>query len=237
MPHQSQQDPGSKVWSYLQSELGTSAATPSDLAVGYLRTYLTGVEPVVGEDWPAIGRRFEHLVTPGTDPHVITAEDLLSVSFLSVSIPPRAAWAILTTRSAAITAKLEQIPEDVSIEHPNCTLAMFEADSPLQDLWDLLRRDENGKLWDMGATKVSKVMARKRPHLVPIQDRVLVAELDATDAGYWDIWWKAMHLRENGKSVVTDFAHELRERVPEAGKLSLLRTLDIVIWMHGTYRG
>lgn len=237
MPPQVQPDPGSKVWSYLQSELGTRSATPSNLAVGYLRTYLTGVEPVVRGDWPAIGRRFEHLVLTGTDPHVITAEDLLSVSFLSVSIPPRAAWAILTTQRAAITEKLEQIPEEVSIEHTNCTLAMFEADSPLQELWDLLRRDENGKLWGMGATKVSKVLARKRPHLVPIQDRVVVAELDATDAGYWTMWWKAMHLRENGKSLVADFAHELRDRVPEAGKLSLLRTLDIAIWMHGTHRG
>ena len=67
MPHQVQPDPGSKVWSYLQSELGTRSTTPSDHAVGYLRTYLTGVEPAVRGDWPAVGRRFEHLATPGID--------------------------------------------------------------------------------------------------------------------------------------------------------------------------
>lgn len=46
MPQQVPRDPGRKVWSYLQSQLGTSSATSSDLAVGYLRTYLTGVDPV-----------------------------------------------------------------------------------------------------------------------------------------------------------------------------------------------
>ncbi|WP_104091771.1 DUF6308 family protein [Arthrobacter sp. GMC3] len=229
-------DPGRKVWSYLQSELGTSSATPSDLAVGYLRTYLTGVDPVVSGDWPAIGRRFEHLATTDIDPNIITAEDLLSVSFLSVNVPPRAAWAILTSRSTAIAKKLAQIPNKVSIEHPGCTLDMYLDDSALQGLWNLLRRDENENLWDMGATKISKVMARKRPHLVPIQDRIVVSELDASDADYWEMWWHAMHLHENGKPVVADFARELRERIPEAEKLSLLRTLDIVMWMHRTHR-
>ncbi|WP_154604950.1 DUF6308 family protein [Arthrobacter sp. AQ5-05] len=236
MPQQVQQDPSSKIWSYLQSKLGTSSAKPSGLAVGYLRTYLTGVDPLVDGDWPAIGRRFDHLATTNIDPNIITAEDLLSVSFLSVSVPPRAAWAILTSRSTAITKKLAQIPDNVSIDNPKCCLDMYQADSPSQELWDLLRRDENGKLWDMGATKISKVMACKRPLLVPIQDRVVMTELDATDAEYWRMWWQAMHLRENSKPVVADFARELQERVPEAEKLSLLRTLDIVIWMHGTHR-
>ncbi|MGP9728269.1 DUF6308 family protein [Glutamicibacter sp. 287] len=64
------------------------SVTPSERAIGYLRTYLTGSNPAVSEQWPAIGRRFEHLGTPDDSPNVITPTDLVAVSFLSVNVPP-----------------------------------------------------------------------------------------------------------------------------------------------------
>lgn len=228
---------GHGVWDYLRGQLGDRQADgstgPSDRAIGYLRTYLAGTKPVVGGAWPAIGRRFEHLGAPDGDPNVITATDLVAVSFLSVHVPPRAAWAILTTRAASLTKALGRIPPDLAIEDSGCTAEMYQVDSALQELWNLLRRDEEGNLWNMGATTVSKVMARKRPALVPIQDSVVMRELGASDSTYWDQWWQAMHLHIDGHPVVSGFARHLRGSVPEAAHLSLLRTLDIVIWMHG----
>lgn len=228
---------GPGVWGYLRGQLGDRQAdgttSPSDRAIGYLRTYLAGTNPVVGGAWPAIGRRFEHLGMREGDPHVITATDLVAVSFLSVNVPPRAAWSILTTRAAALTQALGRIPPDLAIEDPGCTMDMYQVDSALKELWNLLRRDEEGNLWNMGATTVSKIMARKRPALVPIQDSVVMRELGSADSTYWDQWWQAMHLNIDGRPVVAGFARQLRGSVPEAAHLSLLRTLDIVIWMHG----
>lgn len=228
---------GYGVWNFFQAHLGdiqaNGSTAPSQIAIGYLRTYLTGSNPVVDGEWPAIGRRFEHLGTPKDDPNVITATDLIAVSFLSVNVPPRAAWNILTTLAAALSEVLERIPPDMAIEDPGCTAEMYQVDSALQDLWNLLRRDQEGNLWNMGATTVSKVMARKRPALVPIQDSVVMRQLGSTDSTFWDQWWQAMHLNIGGHAVVADFAHQLRGSVPAAANLSLLRTLDIVIWMHG----
>ncbi|GAA4375422.1 DUF6308 family protein [Paeniglutamicibacter cryotolerans] len=101
---------------------------------------------------------------------------------------------------------------------------MYQVDSALQELGNLLRRDEEGNLWNMGATTVSKVTARKRPALVPIQDSAVMREFGATDATYWDQWWQAMHLHILDRPVVGGFASQLRGSVPEAARLSLLRT-------------
>ena len=231
---------GHGFWFYLKTQLGSTVShgsvIPSTLAVDYLRTYLTDLKPRVGGEWPAIGRQFDLLGLPDESPNIITATDLVAVSFLSVNVPPRAAASILTTRALAISNVLRRIPHNLAMEDPGCTLEMYGHDYPMQKLWDLLRRDESGLLWKMGATTVSKIMARKRPELVPIQDSVVVRELGAADATFWDLWWQAMHLQIEGNQVVKNFAVELRASVPQAENLSLLRTLDIVIWMHGKYR-
>lgn len=234
---------GGSVWEYLRTQLGEvlsgDSVVPTKRAISYLSMYLVGTvedgEALITGDWPLIGRRFDHLGIPDEYPDEITAADLVAVSFLSVSIPPRGAWDILNRRSQAMTQVLQRIPRDMSIEDEACTLGLYGSDGVLQEMWNLLRRDPDGALWEMGPAKVSKLMARKRPALVPIQDSVVVSELGAADITYWGMWWQAMHLEVGGRRVVVDFVRALRDHVPEAADLSLLRVLDIVIWMHGRY--
>ena len=88
----------------------------------------------------------------------------------------------------------------------------------------------------MGPVLTSKLMARKRPHLVPIQDSIVLAELNATDRDFWRMWWQAMQLTDSGHQPVRHYARKLRDSVPAAHELSLLRVLDIVIWMNGKAR-
>lgn len=236
-------DLGQKVWEYLHTELGDgsggASTEPSKRTTSYLQAYLAGFsedddDPFPGV-WPAVGRHFDELGRDEEKPNVFTATDLLAVSFLSVNVPPRAAWSIIEARSAALTKVLAAIPVGMAIEDQECTSSTYTSTSALQELWNLLRRDEAGRLWKMGPTTVSKVMARKRPGLVPIQDSVVMRELGAEDATYWDMWWQAMHLAIDDRLVVVEFTESLREKVPEASQLSLLRVLDIVIWMHGSY--
>lgn len=236
---------GRKVSDYLSGlHMGErTELKPAELAAGYLRTYLTGEDPLLTDDWPAIGRHFNEQLETDTDPRVISASDVVAVSFLSVNVPARASWTILTDLRAQLTKTLVEIPEELSIEDPRCTYTLYAAEeetgevAPLQELWNLLRRDPQGSKWGMGATTTSKLMARKRPGLVPVQDSVVVNALGAEDSTYWLMWWQAMHLKdESGCAVVVDFARAVREAVPAAANLSLLRVLDIVIWMHASYQ-
>ena len=236
---------GRKVSDYLsrlhmgeRTELG-----PAELAAGYLRTYLTGEDPLLTDVWPAVGRHFNEQLESNSDPLVISASDVVAVSFLSVNLPAKAAWTILTDLRAQLTKTLVKIPDDLFIEDPRCNYELYATEeasgelAPLQELWDLLRRDPQGRKWGMGATTTSKLMARKRPGLVPVQDSVVVNALGAEDSTYWLMWWQAMHLTDDsGSAFVANFARAAREAVPAAANLSLLRVLDIVIWMNASYQ-
>ena len=83
----------------------------------------------------------------------------------------------------------------------------------------------------MGRTRVSKLMARKRPHLIPIEDSVVnrVIGTDAKDT--WKEWWHAL---TTDPEPLTSMAGTVRDaaKIPE---LSTLRALDIVLWMKGKH--
>ncbi len=73
-------------------------------------------------------------------------------------------------------------------------------------------------------------MARKRPHLIPIYDSVVKRVVGMPHSGdQWQRWVVA--LQANDKAL----AQRLGEIRSESGQqhLSLLRVLDIVLWMHG----
>ncbi|GGL82219.1 DUF6308 family protein [Glutamicibacter protophormiae] len=227
-------NPDRLVLDYLSNELGnfeTGKLTPNHLAIQHLSTYLEG-NAASGHD-AFVGRHFDELAVHDENPNEITASDIVAVSFLSVNVPPRAAWAFLETRKNEISEILSSIPTNLAINDPSCTFTMYDEHSALQRLWNTLRRSPSEKLWGMGPVLTSKLMARKRPHLVPIQDSIVLAELEATDRDFWQMWWEAMQLTEEEYQPVQDFARVLRASVPAAHKLSLLRVLDIVIWMNG----
>lgn len=73
-------------------------------------------------------------------------------------------------------------------------------------------------------------MAAKRPELIPIQDSVVRSVLGGwTDGGFWLAMREAM--------LDLDLRRSLGAIRAEAQQpqLSLLRVLDIVLWMHGKY--
>lgn len=70
----------------------------------------------------------------------------------------------------------------------------------------------------------SKLMARKRPSLIPVRDKRLSKVLTSAN-DWWETWWRAMR-SSNG------IPNRLQEIRTEAGypELPLLRVADIVIW-------
>jgi len=180
------------------------------------------------------GSRFETLGSEGDmDPNRITATDLVAVSMLSVDVPAQASVGILETHAEKISGLLSEIPAGLKFE--DLTAEEFDRHltegSPADKLWALLRQHEDP--WAIGQTKASKIMARKRPELIPVYDSVVKAVTGIKGSGeQWSVWYSAFH---DGTSEATEFVDKLRAIRAESGQqhLSLLRVLDIALWKQG----
>lgn len=180
------------------------------------------------------GAKFEAIGDPEATLDCVTAADLLAVSMLSVNVPAYASIGILEDLGDQIEELLRMIPVSSRIEElkPADLDSVFGPIAPATKLWNLLRQKEDS--WGVGPTTASKIMARKRPHLIPIYDSV-IADLVGmpNSAEQWTLWFAAFH-GENGKS----FTQKLQNIRKASGQehLSLLRVLDIVLWMEGQDR-
>lgn len=147
-------------------------------------------------------------------------------------------WQLLTRLDARVSSLLIAIPTELTIGNEDCDYEFtFGVQSALQQLWDVVRHgaDYQGKKWGIGPTIASKIIALKRPNLVPVQDEVVVRILGLRDKEYWRAWWEAMHLDLEGRRPVVDFANNIRSE-SGAAHMSLLRTLNIVLWRAGRER-
>lgn len=167
-----------------------------------------------------------------TNANVITADDLVAVSFLAVDIPGEAAMGILDTHKEQISSLLAKIPADRDLaEIPSGEFAdTFGPDSPATQLWHLLRGRDTGR-WGVGETKTSKIMARKRPRLVPIYDSVVgpLMGLNGNSTGQWSTWHNAF-IENPG---LLHHLATIRQISGIEDPISDIRVMDIVLWMYG----
>lgn len=175
------------------------------------------------------GSHFEEIAADQNERDRITAADLLAVQNLAVRVPARAAIGILGDLSSSLTDLLAQIPD--SIDLASVTAADHEStlgkESPAKQLWDLLRQT-GGKRWGIGPTIASKIMARKRPRLIPIEDKVVNRVIKLGSHKSWQLWREALRV-DGGLEARAD---EVRDHVGHP-ELSTLRALDIVLWKYG----
>lgn len=150
------------------------------------------------------------------DPWRIREDDVLAVAFLDTPIRASAYREIMRSYPQ-IEALLLMIPPTIRLWDVKESDAAYAA---ADDLWKLLKG-----ISGLGTTRVSKILARKRPHFIPILDS-RVQEFYGDTKRFW------MPLA----SVLADST--LRERVralapsyPEES-LSTLRILDIAVWRH-----
>ncbi|GAB6898747.1 DUF6308 family protein [Kineosporia succinea] len=188
----------------------------SSLLRAYFETGGTGVPHYAGA-------AFETLGGSDPDPFRFTPTDLAAVTLLSVTVPAPATIAILEPDAGSLAALLAAIPVALPLVDADDDLLTADR-SALVRLWRALRAYPG-----IGRTVASKLMARKRPSLVPMWDAVVAREFGLRESGgYWwamrdalrrdDLWRRAGDLvAENG----------LEQRV------SPLRAVDVVTWMHG----
>ena len=167
---------------------------------------------------------------------VITDSDVVAVSMLSVTVPAKALVGLAEPETAArITGLLEEIPTDVPLSSLSSekAAALLTGRGPAALLWKELRRTEDNR-WGIGATTASKIMARKRPHLIPIWDEVIGQVIGKRSSlGQWMNWHR---LLTDGTGLPERLAeiHRLSEVEPP---LSELRIMDVILWRYGKDQG
>lgn len=163
--------------------------------------------------------------------NTITADDLIAISFLSVKIPGEAAFGFLHTHKDKISGLLREIPSDRNLADVSSTefSRVLGEDSAATHLWDVLRGRDTGR-WGVGRTKASKIMARKRPHLIPIYDSVVAPLMGLKKSDNQWITWHGAIMEDPGLSPRLQ---QIRDKSGIEEPISDLRVMDIVLWMHG----
>jgi hypothetical protein len=200
---------------------------PQAEAVKYLQEYFSPEAPFY------TGSRFESLESYNNPEDRITASDLYAVATLNTPIRRKAAMGILITEADELNGYLAQVTSrSLGSLSPDQFEEHLGPDSAAAKLWDALRRRSKptDEKWNVGPTRASKIMARKRPHLIPINDRVIrrvIRKKPGQDD--WRLWWEAL----SGDDQLEHRADSLRTAINQP-KLSTLRVFDIVLWMSGT---
>jgi hypothetical protein len=170
------------------------------------------------------GARFDRFCGGGDRPGTLssfTADDLVAVSLLSVEIPGRAALEILENRARVLNSLLQQIPFDVSLA--DAEESLIRKESAAWKLWE-----ELVEIHQVGWVTASKLLARKRPHLLPVYDNVVKDALRPGPEGFW----KSLHeeLRRDDHALVGRL-EMIRSQSGIGDDISLLRVLDVAVWM------
>jgi Family of unknown function (DUF6308) len=167
---------------------------------------------------------------PRTDPYpsTITATDIVAVSMLGVNIPAMTAIDLLEDRAVEINGALALIPHYPlhTVEH-----ATIGPGSKAIEMWKTVRSRKQS----MGPTKTAKLLARKRPHLLPVYDQRIADRLTLPEDD-WTWWWKwwqdAKHVQgieDLRRAAATDSVGR------DIAEVSLLRILDVAVWRYDRY--
>jgi len=161
---------------------------------------------------PFAGETFDSL---GTNPRDrIGRDDLLAVTLLDVRWTPPAVRQLLNDQAARVRKLLHKIDNKTEIGTPNASRQLAAA-GPLWVLLDALP--------GVGETRASKLLARKRPRLIPITDSIIVKAVGTRGK----TWTTLNHCFQD--DVFRDKVRSLRPDNTE--RISLLRIFDVAIWM------
>jgi hypothetical protein len=172
------------------------------------------------------GGQFERFCGGGDAPEcedAFTPADLLSVTLLDVTVPGRAAISILGELGPHLNGHLRAIPANRDLW--DVPLSDVGNDSDAEKLWyDLVG------LYGVNWVIAAKLMARKRPRLIPVYDSVVKHALSPSDENFW------LALRsELGDADLRQRLTQMRSEAGVAEDVSLLRVLDAAVWMRNRH--
>ena len=181
----------------------------------FLAEYFDTTQP----DGGYTGRWFEYFSALSDERH-LDANDVAAAATLSVPLDGKTVRSLFE-RAGELDAYLAAAPgRDAKLwEIDEVDLA---DGAPLAEAYNLLR-----SIPGIGKVTASKLLACKRPHLIPIRDTV-VEQLLAADAAWW-LPWRAVVSDQSMRNLVEEVTPA---NVP-AG-ISILRRLDVILWRAGT---
>ncbi|WP_139978386.1 DUF6308 family protein [Nocardioides litoris] len=146
-----------------------------------------------------------------------TTADVLGASLLDVGFLPRAVRGLLVDeRREQLNALLAEIPNNVDLWEATDTDL-----GPARLLWTAVMGLEG-----VGPTRTSKLMARKRPRLIPVIDKVVRGALPSLGSDSW------LSMQTALRSDI-DLRGQIDGLRPESARdISTLRILDAALWMN-----
>lgn len=158
------------------------------------------------------------------NPYSITSDDLLALTTLEVSVSPLTLRALLQDEKIRSQASglLREIPNDIDLWEDGADIG---PESVANQLWVLLKAQKS-----IGWVIAGKLLARKRPRLIPIYDEV-VKDFFSLDDQFWITLREA--LRTNDLPERIEKLRPSRLTSPAFRyTVSTIRLLDVAIWMH-----
>lgn len=140
------------------------------------------------------------------------------MSTLSLNIPGWTAIELLEHRKKDLSVGLAAIPVDLNLHEAD--------DAVLDPLFALQNKLDEIK--GIGHVTRSKLLARKRPRLVPIRDQHVLRELVG---GVRESLTRPLRDALRADEEVRRRLQELASRIGD-GSLSAVRALDIIVWMN-----
>lgn len=161
-----------------------------------------------------------------TNPDALEPADLVAITVLSVTVGPPA------------LRKLEQRLGDLNACFARHRIAdQHLADATDDDLAPMFEANEILRGIDnIGPTTASKILARKRPHLIPIYDSMIGDAYghphrpDGIQAGHWWVTYRECIRRSEIGEAIKTVRGRASETSPDADIVSDLRILDVATW-------
>jgi hypothetical protein len=165
------------------------------------------------------GRWFEEFAKLG-GPNRFEPSDVLAVEALSVKVPPESAAKLLMTDADRFNHLLQRIPPDADLW--TLDSSVIDSGSAASDLHAAL-----DDLPDIGWVTAGKLMAAKRPRLIPVYDNKVKGVLKPPTGRFWVTMYD--HLSDESR----------RQKIAKVcstapAEVSLLRRIDVALWMHAT---
>ena len=200
--------------------------TQGERAVQDLRRYFS-LDVPSGSPPSYTGGRFEALGGGGDRPeaaNTVTADDLVAVQMLSVLMPGPVALNLLEgVLGEQVAHHLAVIPVGVAINDA-AAAALIGPAGPAAAAWQLLEQQ-----YDVGWVTAGKLLARKRPRLIPAWDGVVRCAMGYPPP---QAVWMWFHERMTADDVaLTQALIAVRETAGVATSVTPLRTLDVIVWM------
>ena len=184
-----------------------------DEAVGLVKTYFS----------PKYTGNWFHQFGGGGDAESVanhfTGDDVVAVSLLDVNIPGSAALELLVHRADRLNGLLADVPRDLDLHA--ATVDQIGPGSAADRLWSALV-----EIPEVGWVTAGKLMARKRPRLIPIYDSVVKAALNPGSRNYWI----ALRNELQDKKLRDDLG-AIRSKAGVDSKIPIIRVLDVCVWM------